>query len=287
MVRVPRSRALSIPFVLGSVALALSIGACATGSPDEVAEDAGATLDAGHAPDATTATDAAQLDAGPLDARPESATGTDSAVGDGGSPDSQAEAEASSPPPVYCNTTATHDGGAVGPIPNPAPQIFGAQMAGCPGVVLWNDRATLCGPTCAPCGAAQWVAQRGSIAPAYDYWTNDDLGYGGEFQPGQACLAFPFDGGPDAAVPFECSSSDGDGGPTPMRVCSNDPADPPFTEPQPDPLGNICNWSRCAYGSSATVPDAGPDADPDAAPSFDYFGGCDNNVTAGTLCCCP
>jgi hypothetical protein len=166
----------------------------------------------------------------------------------------------------------------------PSPQVFSAQMAGCPGVVYWNERATLCAPTCSPCSASQWVAQRGSIAPAYDYWTNDDLGYAGSFGAGQACLAYPLDGGPDAAVPNACSSSDLDAGPTPMRVCTDDPADPPFTYGQLDPLGNVCNWSRCAYGTDASVPDAGPDAAP---PGFDYLGGCDDNLTAGTLCCCP
>ncbi len=46
-----------------------------------------------------------------------------------------------------------------------------------------------------------------------------------------------------------------------MRVC----ADVTF-----DPLGNQCNWQGCAWQDTA---------------ENDHFGGCDDNLTAGTLCC--
>jgi hypothetical protein len=47
-----------------------------------------------------------------------------------------------------------------------------------------------------------------------------------------------------------------------MRVCAN----------HVDPEGNLCNWIGC--GLDATSPNQ-------------YFGGCDGNATAGTLCMCP
>lgn len=46
----------------------------------------------------------------------------------------------------------------------------------------------------------------------------------------------------------------------PMRVCAGDP----------DPLGNKCNWQACGYKTPA--------------PKH-FFGGCNDNPTAGTLCC--
>lgn len=46
----------------------------------------------------------------------------------------------------------------------------------------------------------------------------------------------------------------------PMRVCAGDP----------DPLGNRCNWQGCGYKTPA--------------PKH-FFGGCNDNPTAGTLCC--
>ena len=45
----------------------------------------------------------------------------------------------------------------------------------------------------------------------------------------------------------------------PMRVCTN------YT----DPLGNRCNWKECGFKTRTNR----------------WFGGCDNNNTAGTLCC--
>jgi hypothetical protein len=46
-----------------------------------------------------------------------------------------------------------------------------------------------------------------------------------------------------------------------MRVC---------TASGTDAEGNVCNWENCGYGS--TSPNQ-------------YFGGCEGNTTAGTLCC--
>ena len=49
-------------------------------------------------------------------------------------------------------------------------------------------------------------------------------------------------------------------GTSPMRVCVG----------HSDPLGNLCNWTQCGL---------------DTATPQEYFGGCQNNPTAGALCC--
>ncbi|MGO8997739.1 MAG: hypothetical protein ACLQVI_30850, partial [Polyangiaceae bacterium] len=254
--------------------------ACSVGSQGVAGE-----TEAG-APDATVVTDAtASEDGGGSDATIGADSGLSADTGLADAP-SDSQGQADTAPTVYCATTGTYDGGEAGALPDPSPQIFGPNMAGCPGVVYWAQRASLCSAACTPCSASQWVALHGTTPPAYDYWTNDDLGYSGEFEQGEACLASPLDAGPDAAAPYECESADS--GPVPMRVCRPDPTVAPFTYGQFDPLGNECNWVRCAYGTDASVPDAGPDAGPDAAPPvFDFMGGCDGDLTAGTLCCCP
>ena len=197
----------------------------------------------------------------------------------------------------------------------PPPQVINAHMVGCPGTVYWKDRDSLCAPSCRACSAQEWVSGHGNVAPQYHYWTSSDLGWDGRFRPGFICYAGELDASPGYFSPSFCASDpfvidgglvpDGGGaifdggfvdtGETPMRVCTTNPSQDPFAEPQYDALGNQCNWARCIYGDAPEPTDAGPDAafdagyvDPDAAPpSFDFMGGCEDNYTAGTLCCCP
>lgn len=181
---------------------------------------------------------------------------------------------------VYC-APATYDAGDAGMLPVPSAQVFSATMAGCPGTALFRDRADLCAASCTPCSAAQWVAQRGAAAPAYHYWTNDELLYGGDFEPGSKCNAAPLDAGFDLSD-FEGCGDDPELGAMPMRVC-HAPPDAGFNDgDNHDALGNVCNWIRCEYGDDAAAP-----AVPDPPPVYDYLGGCSSNFTAGTLCCCP
>jgi hypothetical protein len=222
----------------------------------------------------------------------DSGSQTDSTIinNDSGSPVDSGSPDAGSK--KYCASDETivdagPDADAIAPA---FPQIFDSKMAGCPGVVAFTDRATLCAASCTPCSAQDWVLNHGAIAPAYDYWTNDNLGYGGEFEPGIACTANTFPADAAAPGPDTCETSslpDGGVALNPMRVCVDElTAADPFTDPSIDGLGNECNWSRCAFETDLTVPvvaDAGPDAAP---PSFDHMGGCDDNLTAGTLCCC-
>lgn len=123
--------------------------------------------------------------------------------------------------------------------------VYGPKVVGCAGKVTWSQRATLCGPGSRPCTAAEWVDARGSQVPTHDYWTNDNLRYGGT---SSSCYASTTSG---AACPTG----------QPMRVCTSNGT---------DQEGNACNWTSCGYGS--------------ASPN-QYFGGCANNTTAGTLCC--
>ena len=135
------------------------------------------------------------------------------------------------------------------------PQTFAPGVFGCPGEVTWDKRAELCGQGCAPCSAAQYVQYSGGAAPTYDYWTDDNLQYGGS--------------GPNSCVADQSSYADStscgttNGIPTPMRVCV--PGHPI------DPAGNRCNWYGCGY-------------DDNYASS--NFGGCSGDTTAGTICCC-
>jgi hypothetical protein len=138
-------------------------------------------------------------------------------------------------------------------------------MFGCPGNVFWEDRNDLCGGKCTACPASRWASTNGVVAPQHHYWTNDLLGYSGS---DNNCSVFV-----TADVPCQSYVPDSgvDGGwiASPMRVCVS--GDGGF-DGVSDPEGNLCNWSNCGY---------------DAATPNAYFGGCGNNPTAGTLCCCP
>jgi hypothetical protein len=67
-----------------------------------------------------------------------------------------------------------------------------------------------------------------------------------------------------SGAPGACAVSNTDGNlctpDQPMRVC---------TATGSDPEGNRCNWTGCGFQQTSNA----------------YFGGCDGNTTAGTLCC--
>jgi hypothetical protein len=124
-------------------------------------------------------------------------------------------------------------------------QTFANGINGCGGSVTWESRGSLCAHGSRPCSAAEWIAGHGSTAPTYNYWTNDNLRYSGG--------------------PTSCSVSTTTGNfcsaNQPMRLCTSSGS---------DALGNSCNWFNCGHGT--------------ATPNH-YFGGCEGNLTAGTLCC--
>lgn len=124
-------------------------------------------------------------------------------------------------------------------------QTFSAGMIGCAGTVTWDNRASLCGAGYVPASANEWRTHSAGLAPAHNYWTNDDLRYTGS---GSGSCSVEYTTG------FSCGANQ------PMRVC---------TPGGTDPEGNLCNWTNCGIGGTA------PNA---------YFGGCVGNTTAGTLC---
>ncbi|MEO7114005.1 MAG: hypothetical protein ABI183_26430 [Polyangiaceae bacterium] len=252
----------SITFVVPALA-AIGVAACSGSSSGD---DSSISSDSGSQTDSTVAADTGPInpnEAG-VDAGPKKYCASDSFIVDAG-PDADAIAPA-------------------------VPQQFDSKMAGCPGIVGFVDRASLCGPTCTPCGAEDWVNHHGSTPPLYNYWTNDDLGYNGGFASGETCSASLIDDAAAPQPPYICDEPFSDGGTLfqPMRVCANHSivdVEAPFGT-QSDPLGNTCNWGRCAFSLDGGAPDyidAGIDAAP---PVFDYLGGCSDNLTAGTLCCC-
>jgi alpha-tubulin suppressor-like RCC1 family protein len=125
-------------------------------------------------------------------------------------------------------------------------QVFSNLAVGCAGAVLDVSRASLCAAGSRPCSAAEWMAVRGGAVPTHNYWTDDQLVYGGAGS--NLCMVSTTTG-------IACTTGQ------PMRVC---------TAGGSDPEGNICNWANCGYGSTA--------------PN-QYFGGCNGDTTAGTLCC--
>lgn len=84
-----------------------------------------------------------------------------------------------------------------------------------------------------------------NVPPSHDYWTNDTLGYSGSDNNCSVSTSPGFNA---------CSTNQ------PMRVCTASGSD---TE------GNFCNWTECGLNTTANQ----------------YFGGCNGNTTAGTLCC--
>jgi hypothetical protein len=106
---------------------------------------------------------------------------------------------------------------------SPQAQSFGRGMFGCGGSVKWDQRATLCAAGYHPATVNEWNAARQSIVPTQNYWTDDDLKWGGTGTG--ACSA-------DLAGGAPCDS--------PMRVC---------TPSGTDAEGNKCNWTGCGLAS--------------------------------------
>ncbi|MDB4946198.1 MAG: Tryptophan synthase alpha chain [Labilithrix sp.] len=122
-------------------------------------------------------------------------------------------------------------------------------MTGCLGKVGYDQRASLCPAGAHVCSAVEWVARRAGKAPTYAYWTNDDLGWSGT---NGSCAAERVGG-------YSCRLHSSDPR-QPMRVCGG----------AIDALGNQCRYSGCGL---------------DTASPNQYFGGCQGNPTASTLCC--
>jgi hypothetical protein len=138
-------------------------------------------------------------------------------------------------------------------------QIFSAGMIGCAGTALFGERATLCGSALKVCTADQWVANHAGAQPTHHYWVNDGpMYYWGSDTSGTTCAAYGSSLGSGV-----CNNAD-----SPMRVCA--PSN--MSEDHSDPLGNVCNWINCGWHTTA--------------PNH-YFGGCNGNVHAGSLCCPP
>lgn len=130
-------------------------------------------------------------------------------------------------------------------------------MWGCPGRRNFSVRAGACSAAAkaAPCSGATWEKYStliGSRRPTRKYWVNELLGYSGVQG---ACSAEPNGN--------TCANG------TSMSVCPGTKTGGSVT----DVDNNTCNWTNCGYGAGDT--------------SNDYFGGCNGNETAGTLCCTP
>jgi hypothetical protein len=103
-------------------------------------------------------------------------------------------------------------------------QVFAKGMVGCSGKVRWTERRSLCAAKYRVCRATEWVDRRAGKKPTYNYWTDDELHYGGGET---SCYASVSKGKP-------CYTNE------PMRVCAG----------HHDPLGNLCNWINCGHDSS-------------------------------------
>ena len=132
---------------------------------------------------------------------------------------------------------------------NASEQVFSNTMHGCSGTLLFNSRANACKPGWHVCSSSEWNSQRGSTAPAHNFWTADPLNYisGGNTN---MCMVTPSPAG--TACPGSSS----------MLVCAGGT----------DPEGNTCNIYDCGLNTTINQ----------------FFGGCPNPAnTAGTLCCHP
>jgi hypothetical protein len=143
------------------------------------------------------------------------------------------------------------------------PQNLGPDMVGCGASVTFADRATLCSSGWRTCTAAEWrshVAGSGT-APSAHYWVDDQLYYENSGGPGDCAVTddplFP-------NVNTNCVNND-----TPMHVCALIGPISGFNN-HDDAFGNACNWIGCGW--EVNTPQ-------------EYWGGCTENQTAGTLCC--
>ncbi|MFT3766021.1 MAG: serine hydrolase domain-containing protein [Minicystis sp.] len=152
--------------------------------------------------------------------------------------------------------TTPPDGKKVGCADGTVEQSFGTYtdatgrehtLIGCAGAVTWDLRASPCADGWKVATSSAWIATGGAIAPAHDYWTDDNLGYAGTGSG--SCSAAPVSSGTVTSCPLN----------QPMRVC---------TATGNDAEGNHCNWIHCGGGGLANA----------------WFGGCVGNSTAGALC---
>ena len=124
-------------------------------------------------------------------------------------------------------------------------QDFGGGMIGCAGKVTFPKRVSLCNPQKYKTCTAVQWVT-GHGAKAPKYnYWTDNVLH--YLGPKSYCYVSPSYGN-------KCWPA------MPMRVCAGDP----------DPLGNKCNWMGCGYNTPT--------------PKH-FFGGCNDNPTAGTLCC--
>lgn len=129
-----------------------------------------------------------------------------------------------------------------------AEQAFSSTMHGCAGNGIFANRALACAAGWHVCTAAEWNAQRGSIAPAHNFWTGDSpLNYVSGST--NSCMVSTTTG------TNPCTNAS-------MLVCVSGGT---------DPEGNKCNIYNCGLDTTANQ----------------FFGGCANPNSAGTLCCHP
>lgn len=144
------------------------------------------------------------------------------------------------------------DGGGCNPaVATGVQRYWDQEMFGCAGAVTYPDRAQLCKTGYHVCSAAEYVSNNdygghNAEAPRHNYWTDDNLKFGGS---AGSCWAATDSGS-------SCGAS------SPMRVC---------TPEGHDDEGNHCAWESCGLGANSTV--------------NHYFGGCVGDTTAGALCC--
>lgn len=270
----------SLRFALAAALVTAPIVVYGCGGDDttDTSDPDASTLDGGGGDDATTSQDTGAGDDG---ASPD--TGTD------------AGADVHTLPAQPCRSFPVVDAGDAGDadtdagdaapltVPSGPLQSFSGTMAGCAGSVTFADRAALCNAAvgCAPCNAAQWVANAGGQAPTHQYWVDEALRYSGsEYACGATLEA-------DAAAPntYTCSPAS-----QPMRVCVDGDGGVPgngYARASIDSNGNTCNWTHCDFGGPIDFLDAGDGGDATPPTKNLHFGGCNNNPTAGTLCCCP
>ena len=103
-------------------------------------------------------------------------------------------------------------------------QVFSSTMHGCAGKFNYANRAAVCPAGWHACSSAEWNAQRGTTAPAHNFWTADELYYvsGGT----NSCTVSA------ALQPNPCATS--------MLVCAGGT----------DPEGNTCNIYNCGLDTT-------------------------------------
>ncbi|XYH93715.1 serine hydrolase [Sorangium sp. So ce1128] len=144
-------------------------------------------------------------------------------------------------------------------------RFYNQKMFGCAGSVPYTQASSLCKAGYHVCSAAEFASNNeytgatgveNAEAPMDHYWTSNNLKYSGTSSG--SCSAST------APTATSCTTNE------PMRVCSPSATWDPVERAYKDTQGNHCNWINCGY---------------DGSTSNRYFGGCNGNTTAGTLCC--